>query len=311
MGTRNIKIMFLGSKVRRVRRADNLTAIWADCLENVGSLTSHKPIGLHGVTGIALLFFFAFFYFTHLLLMVAPVLKQALRREDVWGSVRIDPHFLHLGTSWSWVVSFTPRPLYTREIAPSTYCECPWPRSRYGRRKGKILDPTGIRTPTDLPSRPLQVAIPTTGRSDTANCLISISWKLWSTEYSLALSGNRTLSVQSSIPPLYRLVYPGSPPLIQADLSRFSTSKQRKETLFGFIAVVAWLTSRRVYDTGYRKLGTLHGQGMIYIRPEVSVAGECLMKSKANPERHTAQEIAVLRLLLVDHVLKSTHSFNV
>jgi hypothetical protein len=36
--------MFLGSKVRPVRGADN-----------VGSLTSHNPIGLHGVTGIILL----------------------------------------------------------------------------------------------------------------------------------------------------------------------------------------------------------------------------------------------------------------
>jgi hypothetical protein len=61
MRTRNIKIiMFLGSKVRRVRRADNLgsnvrrvrradnlTTILANCLDNVGSLTSHNPIGLH------------------------------------------------------------------------------------------------------------------------------------------------------------------------------------------------------------------------------------------------------------------------
>jgi hypothetical protein len=38
--------MFLGSKVRLVRKADNLTA---DCLDNVGSLTSHSPIGLHGL----------------------------------------------------------------------------------------------------------------------------------------------------------------------------------------------------------------------------------------------------------------------
>jgi hypothetical protein len=35
------------------------SAVWADCLDNVGSLTSHNPIGLHGLlTGIALLFFF-------------------------------------------------------------------------------------------------------------------------------------------------------------------------------------------------------------------------------------------------------------
>jgi hypothetical protein len=43
--------MFLGSKMRRVRRADNLTTIWADRLDNAGSLTSHKPIGLQDLLG--------------------------------------------------------------------------------------------------------------------------------------------------------------------------------------------------------------------------------------------------------------------
>jgi hypothetical protein len=40
------KIIFLGSKVRPVRRSDNFAA---DCLDNVGSLPSHSPIGLHGL----------------------------------------------------------------------------------------------------------------------------------------------------------------------------------------------------------------------------------------------------------------------
>jgi hypothetical protein len=48
-------IMFLGSKVRRVRKADNLGA---DCLDNVGSLTSHNPIGLQGLLRGQLYFFF-------------------------------------------------------------------------------------------------------------------------------------------------------------------------------------------------------------------------------------------------------------
>jgi hypothetical protein len=43
-------IMFLGSKVHPVRRADNLTAICEPIvLDNMGSLTSHNPIGLHGL----------------------------------------------------------------------------------------------------------------------------------------------------------------------------------------------------------------------------------------------------------------------
>jgi hypothetical protein len=35
------------------------------------------------------------------------------------GSGCIDPHFLDLGTSWRWVVSFKPLPLYTRGNSPS------------------------------------------------------------------------------------------------------------------------------------------------------------------------------------------------
>jgi hypothetical protein len=42
--------MFLRSRVWPVRRVDNLAAIFEP---TVGSLTSHNPIGLHGVTGIA------------------------------------------------------------------------------------------------------------------------------------------------------------------------------------------------------------------------------------------------------------------
>jgi hypothetical protein len=51
MSTRSRKILFLVSGTLPVRRADNLTTI---CLYNVGSLTSHDPIGLHGLLrGIA------------------------------------------------------------------------------------------------------------------------------------------------------------------------------------------------------------------------------------------------------------------
>jgi hypothetical protein len=47
MSTGNIKKkMFLGSKVLLVHEADNLTAIYEPI---VGSLTSHNPIGLHGL----------------------------------------------------------------------------------------------------------------------------------------------------------------------------------------------------------------------------------------------------------------------
>jgi hypothetical protein len=67
------------------------------------------------------------------------------------GSGCIDLHFLDLCTSWRWVVSFTPRPLYSRRKGPWY----PWDRRlggpliRFGRHgEEKILDPTGTRTPT-------------------------------------------------------------------------------------------------------------------------------------------------------------------
>jgi hypothetical protein len=68
----------------------------------------------------------------------------------------MDPHFLHLGTSWRWVVSFTPLPLYPRERAPRYpfYRRLGGLQSRSGRYgEVKIFYPTGTRTPAP-PSRP-------------------------------------------------------------------------------------------------------------------------------------------------------------
>jgi hypothetical protein len=62
-----------------------------------------------------------------------------------------DSHFL-ISTTWRWVVSFTPRPLYPRGNSP------PFPLDRRlgetqsrseWRGQEEILDPTGTRTPTD------------------------------------------------------------------------------------------------------------------------------------------------------------------
>jgi hypothetical protein len=55
---------------------------------------SYRPP--RSVTGITLLFF--------------------LHHEDVWGTRSMDPGFLSLGTSWKWVVSFTPQPLYPEYV---------------------------------------------------------------------------------------------------------------------------------------------------------------------------------------------------
>jgi hypothetical protein len=38
-----------GCKGLPVRKADNLTAIWADCLENMGASTSYNAMSLHGL----------------------------------------------------------------------------------------------------------------------------------------------------------------------------------------------------------------------------------------------------------------------
>jgi hypothetical protein len=45
-----------------------------------------------------------------------------MRHEGVWRSEWLYKHFLDLATSWRWVVSFTPQPLYLRGKSPSTHC---------------------------------------------------------------------------------------------------------------------------------------------------------------------------------------------
>jgi hypothetical protein len=51
MSTRRLQKMFLRNKVRPVRRANEF--LRADCLDNVGSLTSHNPIGLHSLLRVS------------------------------------------------------------------------------------------------------------------------------------------------------------------------------------------------------------------------------------------------------------------
>jgi hypothetical protein len=46
-----------GGRTRPAHKND-LTAISADCLENVGSITSHNPIGLYGLLLLLLLLLF-------------------------------------------------------------------------------------------------------------------------------------------------------------------------------------------------------------------------------------------------------------
>jgi hypothetical protein len=68
--------------------------------------------------------------------------NQVLRHQGVWGNGCIDPHFLDLGTSWRWVVSFTHRPLSLRGKSPRypLHRRLGGPQSRSGRRgEEKIL----------------------------------------------------------------------------------------------------------------------------------------------------------------------------
>jgi hypothetical protein len=69
--------MFLGSKVRLVRRADNLTA---DCLDNVGFLTSHNPIGLQGLLRDSFTLLLHVSYNDMLLAKIILAMKQEKRK---------------------------------------------------------------------------------------------------------------------------------------------------------------------------------------------------------------------------------------
>jgi hypothetical protein len=68
--------------------------------------------------------------------------NQELHHEGVWGNGCIDPHFLYLGTSCRWVVSFTPRPLYPRRRSPLNR-RLGGPKVDLTTWRGKNFCPTG------------------------------------------------------------------------------------------------------------------------------------------------------------------------
>jgi hypothetical protein len=78
------------------------------------------------------------------------LINYILRHEGVWESRCIDPRFLHLGTSWRWVFSFTPLPLYPPGKEPQYLLN-----SRLGGRQSRsgrlgavnIFYLAGTRTP--------------------------------------------------------------------------------------------------------------------------------------------------------------------
>jgi hypothetical protein len=101
---------------------------------------------------------------------------KVLRHEGGWGSGCIDPHFLDLGISWRWVVSFTLLSRYLLRKSPGYPLDrrLGAPRSRSGRYgEVKILDPTRTRTLTPL------VVLPTaTSYTDWATAAHNLSF-MW------------------------------------------------------------------------------------------------------------------------------------
>jgi hypothetical protein len=84
-------------------------------------------------------------------------IKKVKLFEGVWGSGCIDPYFLDLRTSWRWVVSFTPLPLYPQGKSSRYPLDrrLDGPQSRPELRgKEKILDPTVTQTPASRLSSP-------------------------------------------------------------------------------------------------------------------------------------------------------------
>jgi hypothetical protein len=72
---------------------------------------------------------------------------SALRYECLWRSGCIDPHFLDLGTSFRWVVSFTPRPLYPWGKSPGVHWRGGWVDTQVGLddlEKRKLLTLPGF-----------------------------------------------------------------------------------------------------------------------------------------------------------------------
>jgi hypothetical protein len=89
-------------------------------------------------------------------LKVLKHLRENVRRKrpQMWSGCT-DPHFLDLGNSWRWVVSFSNCCFNPAEISPGTHWIGGWVDPRAGLDDvEKILDPTGIRTPTPQSSSP-------------------------------------------------------------------------------------------------------------------------------------------------------------
>jgi hypothetical protein len=73
--------------------------------------------------------------------------NSAIRREEIWQSGCIDPRFLDLGTSWRWMVRFTPGLLYPRGKSPGTHWVGGWVAGLDDMEKRKFLTLPGLDCP--------------------------------------------------------------------------------------------------------------------------------------------------------------------
>jgi hypothetical protein len=82
---------------------------------------------------------------------------QDLFNVKAWGSGRIDPCFLDLGTIWRWLVSFTSRSIYPWESVPRIHSIGGWVGPRAGldnMEEWKFLPPPGLELQRlDRPAR--------------------------------------------------------------------------------------------------------------------------------------------------------------
>jgi hypothetical protein len=76
--------------------------------------------------------------------------NQAPRQEDVPGSGCVGPRFLDIGTSWRWVVSFKPQPLYPLQKTLGTHCVGGWVGSRDAKSNPSVAIPTTVPRLSDF-----------------------------------------------------------------------------------------------------------------------------------------------------------------
>jgi hypothetical protein len=97
------------------------------------------------------------------------------------GEWRYSPTILDLSARWSWVSSFTPRPLYTPGMSPwfPLYRRLGGPQSRFRHCGEESVAPPGNRTPAVqlLASRYTDWAIPAPSASALDQILCAFCWQ--------------------------------------------------------------------------------------------------------------------------------------